>query len=130
MVSEGSKHRDEPVASIRQGKDAGLVEDASSVGDGREQPVEVALVNTLRVEGDDSEKTPGVRSKLFEHRGGERQFDRSSQARIMLRLQHTSLMFFPFPDQSFVVPPVLMRNSGQQGNREGMEVEFPQNIVD
>ena len=44
-ISEWDQHCDEPVAAIRQRKDAERVEDGRQIWDGREQPVEVALVD-------------------------------------------------------------------------------------
>ena len=71
MVSERRKHPDEPVTSIGQGKYAELVEDLGDVGDGREQPAEIVLIDTLRVEGGDSKEPSGFNTKSFEQRGGE-----------------------------------------------------------
>jgi hypothetical protein len=71
MVTERRQHCDKSVASVRQGKNAEFVEDERSIGDSRKQPAEVFLINTLREEGDNSEKPSGIRAKLLEHWGGE-----------------------------------------------------------
>ena len=43
-----------------QRKDTEFIKHGSSVGDGREQPVEVVLVDALREEGDDAEEVAGI----------------------------------------------------------------------
>src|SRR5882762_7579239 len=112
MVSEWRKHRDEPVASIGQGKNAELVEDLNDVGDGGEKPVEVVLVDALWVEGDDFQKPSGTRAECLEQRRGERELDRGSEARLMLGLQCARSASPPLSDKPSGVPPVLMRDSG------------------
>ena len=71
IVLEGCQHRDESVTPICQGKNAEVVEDICSVGDCREQPIEVVLINSLREECDDSEKPSGVGAEFLKHRGGQ-----------------------------------------------------------
>jgi len=58
MVSESCEHRGGFIGSIGHAKNAELVEDVCSVWDGRKQPFEVVLIDTLREEGDDCEKRP------------------------------------------------------------------------
>ena len=85
VISEWDQHCDEPVAAIRQRKNAERVEDGRQIGDGREQPVEVAFVDG---EGDDSEMgaVSGARAELFER---------------------------PLSGQPIVDPPILMCDRGQ-----------------
>ena len=113
-----------------QRKNAELVEDLRSVGDGWKQPVKVVLVNTLGEEGDDLEERSGIGAKFLEHGGGERKFDRCCEALVMLCLQHTCSQSFPFPGQSVCAPLVVTRNSGEQGDRKWMEVKLVQDVVD
>ena len=80
MISERRQHCDESIASIRKGESAERVEHAWSVGDGREQPIDILFVDTLWEEGDDSKKPSGIRSKFSEHRRGEGKFDRGCKA--------------------------------------------------
>ena len=117
-----SEHGDGRVDSIYKRKDAELVQDVGSINDGGEQPVEVAFIDTLRKEGDDFEERSSVWTKLLKHRGGEGEFDRRSEALVMHCPQHPRPLPLPFSRQSICVPFVLMRNSGEQGDRKRMEV--------
>ena len=130
IISEWCEHRDESIASVCQRKNAELVEEVRSVGDGGKQPVEVVLINTLREEGDNFEERPCVGAKLLEHQGGERKFDSSGEALVMLGLQHACSSSLPFPGQSVGAPLILTRNSSEQGDRKWMEVKLFQNVVD
>ena len=130
VVSEGDQHCDEAVAPVREGENAEFVEDGGYIGDGREQPVEVTLIDTLREEGNDSKKVSRVRAKPFEHGGVEREFDCSTKALVVFRLKDSRVTFVPLLGQSIVVPPVLVCDGGQQGDRQRMEVELPQYAVD
>ena len=67
IISEWRQHRDESPAPIRQRKNAELVEDVGSVEDGREQPVEIVLIDALREEGDDFEERSCIGPKFLEH---------------------------------------------------------------
>ena len=69
---------------------------AATIGDGREQPIEVFFINTLWEEGDDSEEVPGRGAKLFEHRRGERELDGGPKT-VASRPKHARLVFFPLP---------------------------------
>ena len=87
-------------------------------------------MNTLGIEGDDSEKLSRIGSKILEHRRGDREFDCGREASLMFRLQHPRLALLPFLGQPIVVPLVLVCDGGQQDEREGMEVEPLQDVVD
>ena len=71
MVSEGCQHCDKPIASVRQGEHAEVIEDVRPVRDGGEQPIEVLLIDALGEEGNDFEQPSGIRAKFLEHRRGE-----------------------------------------------------------
>ena len=111
-------------------EDAEPVEDACSIGDGREQPLEVVLVDALWEEGNDSKKRSGTGAKFLEHGGGEGKLDRCGEALVMQCLQHAHSMFLPFSCQSVHAPLVLVCNSGKQGYRERVEVELLQYVID
>lgn len=113
MISEWCQHHDETIAAVSQGKDAELVEDGRDGGDGRKQPVEVILLDSLREEGDNSEELSCVTTKPLEHGGRERELNRISKALVVLCLKHARLASLPLLDRSFVVPVVLMRDSSQ-----------------
>ena len=70
VVPKWRQHRDKPLASISQRKDAEGIEDVRSAGDGGKQPVQVVLVDTSREEGDNSEEVAGVRAEIPEHQRG------------------------------------------------------------
>jgi hypothetical protein len=70
------KGLDESLALVRQGKEGEFVEDACSVGWGRQGSFESVLVSTPSKEGNDSEK-------LFEHRGRWREFDHGNEGRVV-----------------------------------------------
>ena len=89
------------------------VEDASSVGDGREQPVDVVLVDSLREEGNNSKEIAGIRSKFLEHGRCERKFDGGREALVVLRVKHSCSIFLPFSRQSTVVPPAALGNRSE-----------------
>ena len=120
VVSEWRKHRDKSVAPICERKDAEPVKDVGSVGDGRKKPVNIVLVDTLREESNDFKKRSGIGAEFLEHGGGEGEFDRGGEASVVLCLRYARLPSFPFPCQSVCVPPVLLCDSGKQGDRKRM----------
>ena len=93
IVSERREHRYESIVPIRQGKDAELIEYIGSVPDRGKQPFNVVLIDTLREEGDHSQKRSGVRTKVLEQGRGEGKFDRGGEARVMLGVKHTRSVF-------------------------------------
>ena len=104
------EHCNETVTPLHQRKDADFVEENSFVGDRGKQPVEVVLVDTLREEGNDTEDTASIETKILEHGGAERELDRCREAFVVFGLEETSLALLPLPDQSVVVPTILTRN--------------------
>ena len=100
------------------------------IGDGREQPVEVVLVDALREECDNSKKITRVRSKILEHRGGERQLDSGGKALVVACVKYIRMSSLPFLDQSVCAPFVVMRNRGKQGDRQRMEIKSFQDVID
>ena len=48
----------------------------------------------------------------------------------MFRLKYSRSVLLPFLGQSGVVPLVLMRDRGKQGDGEWMEIELLQDMVD
>ena len=112
-------HCYESIGSIRQGEDAEFVEYIRSVGDGRKQPIGVLFIDTLWEEGDNSKK-------LSERWRGEREFDRGREAPRVLCVKHSDSLSLPLPGQSVGVPFIVLSNSYEEGNREGMEVELLQ----
>ena len=108
QTSQWRKHCDESIVLMRQRKDVERVKDDGPVGDGREQPVEVVLIDSLREESDDLKEPPGVRAEFSEHRRGQREPDRSRETLVISRLKDGRLALLPLPGQSDVVPLVLM----------------------
>ena len=113
-----------------QGEDAEFVKHIWNVGDGRKQPVEVVLVDTLGEEGNDSKKASGVRAKVLERRGGKRKFDRGGEAPGVPCVKHPRSPSIPFPTQSVGVPFTVLGDSSEQGDREGVEVQLLQDVID
>ena len=113
MISECCQHCDKSISSKCQRKDVEFVKDVCSIRDGRKQPVEVVLINTLREEGNDLKKPLGIRAKFLEHWGGKQEFNCGGKALVMLCLQYTCS---PFSDQLISIPLVVMCNSSKQGN--------------
>src|SRR5712671_5078249 len=72
MISERCQHCHELVAPIRQREHAEAVDDGCYVGEGWKQPLQIALVDTTRQEGDDSKQFSPVGSQFLEHRRGQR----------------------------------------------------------
>ena len=81
-------------------------------------------------EGNDSEGPSGVRAEILECRGGERKFDRGGEAPGGPCVKHPYSSSLPFPVQSLGVPLAVLSNRSEQGDRERMEVELFQDIVD
>jgi hypothetical protein len=100
------------------------------VGDGPGIASRCSLVDTLREEGDDSEKLSGIGPEFSEHRGGEGKFDRGCQAPGVLCVKHSCSLVLPFPGQSIPVPLVVLGNSGEQRDGERVEVKLFQDVVD
>jgi len=71
IISERCERRDESIASICQRKNAELVKGVCCIGGGGKQPVGVILIDTLREEGDNSEKPSCVVAEFLERGGGE-----------------------------------------------------------
>jgi len=113
-----------------QGENAKFVEHICYVGDGREQPVKVVLVDTLREKRNNSEKSSGVRAKFLECRGGERNFDRGGETPGVPCVKHPCSASLPFPAQSVGVPLAVLGNRSEQRDTEGIEVELFQDVVD
>ena len=109
---------------MRQGQDAELIEDVSSVRDGGKQPLEVILVNALREECNNSEEHSSIGSEFFEHGGVKRELDCGSEAPVMLGLQYTRPPLLPFLCQLTHVPLFLMPNCGKRRDRKWVEVEL------
>lgn len=101
---------------MRKRKSAELVGDIASVRDCGKQSTKVILDNSLWEEGNNPEKSSHVTTKLLEHGGNEREFDYGGEALLVLSLQHTRLLFFPFPSQSIRIPLVLTCGCGEQGD--------------
>ena len=57
-----------------------------------------------------------IGSRLSEHGGSERKFDRSSETLVVPGLQHLLPPLLPLSGQSARVPLVLIRNRGEQGD--------------
>ena len=51
-----------------QREDTEFVEDGSSTGDGRKQPVKVVLIDPLREESDDAEEVTGIGTEFAKRR--------------------------------------------------------------
>jgi len=66
IVPEWREHRDEPVVSICQGKNAERIEGVCDIGDSGEQPANIIFVDALGQEGNDSEKRSCIRAELLE----------------------------------------------------------------
>ena len=130
IVSEWYQHRDKPIASVGQGEDAKCIEHVWPIRDHWKQPTNVLFVDPLGKEGSDSKKPSGVRAKFLEHRRGERKFDRGGEAPGVLCVKHYRSLLFPFPGQSVGIPLVILGNSSEQGDREGVEVELFQDVID
>jgi len=113
MVSERRQHRDERVVSICQGKSAECVEDVNSVGDGWKQPVEAVFADALREKCDDLKKPLGVRAKIPERRGGERELDRGRKTLFVLCVEYVRSPSLPFPRQSGGIPLVVLGNGSE-----------------
>ena len=112
-----------------QGEDAERVERARSVGNGREQPVDVFFVDALWEEGDNLEKPAGVRAEFSERWGGEGKLNRGDEAPRVLRVGYTYSLSIPFPGQSVRVPLVVLGGSGEQRDGQGMKIELLQDFV-
>ena len=106
---------------MRQGQDAELIEDVSSVRDCGKQPLEVILVNALREERNNSEERSSIGSEFFEH-GVKRELDCGSGAPAMLGLQYTRPPLLPFLCQLTHVPLFLMPNYGKRRDRKWVEL--------
>ena len=130
MILEWREHRNEPAVPVCQRKDAKSVEDVvDSVGDGGKQPGNVALVDTLREEGDNSEKLPSIRAEFLEHGGGEGKINCGSEALFMPCLRRSRSLFLPLSRQPIHTPLVLMCDGGEQGGRQRVEVKLFEDVV-
>ena len=116
MVSEWPQHCDEAIVLVCQRKDTEFVNNAPSVGDSGEQPVKVVFVDTLREEGNDPKKPPGIRAEFFECRGGKRKLNGGSKTLGVVCVKYTCSLFPPFCGQSLGTPLVVMCNGGKQGD--------------
>ena len=116
-MAKRGKHLDKSFAPIRQRKNAKGIEDFPSIGYSREEPVQVLLIDALGEEGDNCEKFPGVRAKLFEHRRPQRQFDRFQKRLLVLCIRRARSSFLTFPFRVVYAPFVLVCNSRQQSLR-------------
>ena len=129
-MTEWCQHRDEALTSVRQGENTEFVEYLLPVGDCREQPIQIVLINPLWEECDDLEEITGIGSESLKHRRRERQLDRGCEAPPVVCLEHVCPMLLPFSDQPTGVPLVVMGDRCKQGDRQWMEVELLQDVVD
>jgi len=128
MISEWRKHREKPVVPMYQERIHNL-STMFIVKDGGKQPFEITFVNTLGKKAM-TPRSSRASVRVLEHRGGQREFDRSGNAVVMQSLQHARPPFLPLTSHSDVIPLAVMRNGSKQCDRKGMEVQLFQNLVD
>ena len=72
----------------------------------------------------------GGRGELGECVGSEREFYRSGQTLVMIRLKYLSPSGLPFLCHPIVIPHVVRRDRGEKCDRESMEVQLLDEVAD
>ena len=96
--------------------------------DGREQPVDVVFVDTLWEESD-LEKPAGVSAEFSEHWRGKGKLGCGDETPKVPCVEYTYSLSTPFASQPVRIPLIVLGDSGEQGDGEGMKIELLQDSV-